>query len=45
MQQKSLLDDAAVDGGPHQVLACSIIGVMIQLTHAFYCGEENHIGR
>ena len=47
MQIKSGLDSAAADSscrGPHQVLACSVIGVFIQLTHVVYCGEEQSLG-
>ena len=47
MQTKSCLDSAAADSscrGPHQVLACSVIGVFIQLTHVVYCGEEQSLG-
>ena len=47
IKQKSVLDSAAGDSscrGPHQVLACSVIGVVIQLIHVVYCGEEQSLG-
>lgn len=31
--------------GPHQVLACSIIAVVLTLYHAYNYGEEKIIGR
>ena len=48
IQQKSLLDSSADESscrGPNQVLACSVLGVMIQLLHVIYCGTEKSIGR
>ena len=48
MQQKAQLDSAAAESscrGPSQVLACSIVGLIIQLVHVVYCGEEQSIGK
>ena len=47
IQQKSLIDHESTNSscrGPNQVLACSIIGVIIQLVHVAYYGEEKSIG-
>ncbi|KAL3799934.1 hypothetical protein HJC23_007407 [Cyclotella cryptica] len=46
VQQKSLLDRSADESscrGPNQVLACSVLGVVIQLVHVIYCGNEKSI--
>ncbi|KAL7482197.1 hypothetical protein ACHAW6_007888 [Cyclotella cf. meneghiniana] len=46
IQQKSLLDSSADESscrGPNQVLACSVVGVMIQLLHVVFCGVEKSI--
>lgn len=43
---KEKLDSGASEGsvrGPHQVLACSIIAVVLGVMHAFLYGEENTI--
>ena len=48
MQQKAQLDSAAAKSscrGPSQVLACSIVGVILQLVHVFHCGEEQSISK
>lgn len=46
-QLKSNLDQTAADTscrGSAQVFACSIIGIVFQLIHVVYCGEEKSIG-
>ena len=46
-QIKSKLDQSSADSscrGPGQVLACSVLGVTIQLVHVYYFGEEKSIG-
>ena len=43
---KKQLDNSAEDSscrGPSQVLACSIVGLLLQLIHFIYCGEEHAI--
>lgn len=45
-QLKSNLDQSAADSscrGPSQVLACSALGVAIQLVHVYYYGKERSI--
>ena len=47
-QLKSNLDESMADSscrGPSQVLACSIVGVIFQLIHFVYCGDEQAIGQ
>ena len=44
---KSELDRSAADSacrGPGQVLACSVLGVALQLAYGYYYGEERAIG-
>ena len=46
-QIKSKLDQSSADSscrGPGQVLACSVLGIIIQLVHVYYFGEEQSIG-
>ena len=46
-QIKSHIDQSAADSscrGPGQVLACSVLGVALQLVHVYYYGEEQSIG-
>lgn len=43
---KKQLDSSAEDSscrGPSQVLACSIVGIVLQLIHYVYCGDERPI--
>lgn len=46
-QLKASLDQSSAESscrGPNQVLACSVLGVVIQLVHVYLYGEEQSIG-